>query len=155
MHAGCLGALSSLCCCRCSSTLKIPCQQWGLRYPHGTHRPIKRHKLLQSSMAIGSSVYQNSGCTSRAVRRIVGSCQDSHAVNEAHEPLHFFVSVVGWNPLLKTSVVCAGRMFSFGSKEMFFQNSKSVIQASIRLRSISGMPRGCATNHARLMRLTQ
>jgi hypothetical protein len=155
MFAGCLGASSSLCCCRCCSTLEIPCQQWGLRYPHGTHRPIKRHKLLQSSIAIGSSVYQNSGCTSRAVRRIVGNCQDSHAMDEAPGSLHLPVTVMRWKPPLETSVVCAGRMVSFRAKEMFFQNSKSVIQASIRLRSISGMPRGCATNHARLVRLIQ
>jgi len=155
MRAGCLGAFASLCCCRCSSTLEIPCQRWGLRYPHGTHRPMKRHKLLQSSMAIGSSVYQNSGCTSRAVRRIVGDCQDSHAMDEPQGHLRLSVAVMRWKPPLETSVVCAGRMFPFGAKELFFQYSKSVIQASIKLRSTSGMPRGCATNHARLVRLTQ
>jgi hypothetical protein len=76
-------------------------------------------------------------------------------MNEAQGSLRLSVAVMERQPLLKMSVVCAGRMFAFGAKEMFFQNSKSVIQASIKLRSISGMPRGCATNHAKVARLTQ
>jgi hypothetical protein len=93
------------------------------------------------------------GCT-KDCRQLSGFSRHG-VMDEAPGSLHLSVAVMRWKPPLETSVVCAGRMFSFGSKEMFFQNSKSVIQASIRLRSISGMPRGCATNHARLVRLTQ